>query len=171
MYPNVKNYPVFKQSPYKVPILSEIAEAGNDFYPLIIGVPKANSIVDLVHGAGITKRYTVQLAPGSLIVGTTGYSSQPSGFNYTIIDQGTKLATASRVHSSNLGSWNDPSYSPNNDTAVSGISYFTQPIIVVNPGLLSVEITNLATVSANLQLTLWCHIAINDINLGRIEVK
>lgn len=97
--------------------------------------------------------HTAQLSllPESYVVGFSGYSSEAAGFEVQIIDlrDGSKFFNQpqSWVNLCPQGSTNGISFP---------VQYMLRPRIVVEPGMLSVQLRNLAAASNTVQLVVWC---------------
>lgn len=108
----------------------------------------------------------VSVEPGSYITMIQGYCSNAAGFKFQIFDEGAKSYMYSRtwpIHYDVTGS----------EVATAGVVPFgpyilQSPMVILDPGLLTVEITNLAAMAANIQLLLCLAVPVTRSSLGQM---
>lgn len=116
----------------------------------------------------------VSVEPLSYIIAITGYSNQPEGFKIRIYDKGAKADIIDKqfIYSTMLAS--------NMQMLLGGTAYenvatgpylLTSPLIILNPGSLQIEITNLSVSDAMIQIMLSCAFPVTDRSINIKDIK
>jgi hypothetical protein len=154
------NWPATPAGRYYPSIMGSLAEVAMAHYvPRQLVLPNADNAT-LAANAQHETRLTV--APGTYLVGFSGYSQRTPGFEVQIIDlrDGSKMFSGPQM-STNLC----PSGSVEGITFP--VQYLPRPRIIVEPAMLGVQIHNLDTANTNeVQLVLWC-LEPEDPNVGQ----
>lgn len=129
---------------HQVDKLLDVARMLSDstsYIPKLVAVPPLD---ESAIGGRLSVEDQVHLEPGSLIVGFNGYSSQPEGFEFQIYDDGT------RTYLGKLKFIKDRLLAAFRQGRPNGQGLLPTPYVVV--GQLTVQITNLSSSTAQIQL-------------------
>lgn len=126
--------------------LRALALLGDNYRPELDVLPEDGQAL----GPGVLYEARIQLAPGSYLVGFTGSSSQAAGFQVQV-RQGSNELASSLINHANItgGASASPQglYNPQ--------FLLPKAAIITPPGVLSVQLWNLATVSNTIQLVVF----------------
>lgn len=113
----------------------------------------------------------IPVEAGSYIVGINGYSNQSEGFEFQIYDEGARtnlfgkklgkngITTAELVVPA-VGDFNLPCQ-----------NWLLSPLVILNPGQLNLQITNLSVNTAYIQVLLSIAVPIIGKSINQVEVK
>lgn len=141
-----------------------------DYFYMGVVVP-AGSFISIAGYQGYES--AVILPPETYIVSMSGYSSDPAGFMVAINDKGSKVQMMEKtfIHSSLvLGRESKDDGTIGFDEPF-GPFILPSPFCVLKPGQLQVQITNLATATANIQVLLGCAIPVSAQNIGMSQIS
>lgn len=143
----------------------------DNYYFLGVAFPTGTDILIPANGTFVGN---VSVEPLSYVTMITGFSDQPSGFKLRIYDKGAKADIIDRqfISSRNIASQMEgvfPGVTPA-DTPF-GPYMLISPFIVLNPGSLQIEITNLSLLAANIQILLGCAIPVTDRSINIKDIQ
>ncbi len=138
----------------------------------LVASPKG---ADVNIGPRLTFVENIPLEPFTYIVSLTVFSDQPEGFKLRIYDKGARADIIERqfIFHNIMGSIMEMQFSPA-PTPVDvpfGQHFFQSPIVVMPPGSLQVEITNLSPATAIIQIVLGCAVPVTDRSLNNVLVE
>jgi hypothetical protein len=105
----------------------------------------------------------------SVIISMTGFSSQAAGFKIQFYENGSRQLLFGRTYGT--GSTVLGSYASNSLDNPIGPAWLTSPLIVIPPGKLNGQVTNLASTSALIQVYLQVAVPITKETLSQNVTK
>ena len=141
----------------------------NDYYWMGVPVPTGTNInIPGYQGyeAGVS------VPPGSYIISLTGSSSDPAGFKFSLSDKGSKLQLTEKTFiQSNLILGNEfPVSGGLVEDNPFGPYLLKSPLVVMEPGQLQVQITNMAADTAIIQILIGIAVPVTAHNISVIQV-
>ena len=153
-------YNNFPDQDARMDLIREITDS-QQFFQQVVGCPSDT----IAFGARETRRINVSLEPRSFVTEIRATSTNNAGFMFSIYDVGGKisLSTSAYMLNSHWGAYEvDPEAEEN------GLAIPSPPLVVITPGIWTVIITNLATVSANIQLAIKLAVPLNRASGGNV---
>lgn len=141
-----------------------------DYFWRVISVPKSDS---MNIGAFQGFESGIILPPETYIVSLSGYSSDAAGFMFAISDKGSKVQMMEKafIHSSVILGRESKEDGTIGFDEPFGPFLIPSPFCVLKPGQLQIQITNLASVAANIQVTLGCAVPVTAQNIGVVAIS
>jgi hypothetical protein len=129
-----------------------------EFEPLLLAVPAAGESLP----ASGTTEYRVSVPTGSYLYAYSTWSAASEGANVQIVDLGTRARCSSQPVFTGVmgkGSWPvsaQPTDASGVSLAIDGVQcLLPKPRLILEPGLLSVQVRNRAATAQQVQIVLW----------------
>ena len=109
----------------------------------------------------------LSVLPGSYLTMITGYTNEPLGFQLQIFDEGAESYLYNGLFGKDgavVGQMVAPAGAPAGFPF--GPFIFPSPVVVLPPGRLNVEVTNLGIVQRRIQILIHCAIPISNVSFG-----
>jgi hypothetical protein len=113
---------------------------------------------------------SLQVEPGSLLIHVGGFSDNAAGFKLQIFERGAKQYLFHRTFCFNTLVAPDMR-DPTGTSLPFGPFFLSSPVAILHPGELTLEITNLATVQATIQVLLGIAVLISDLSVNAHQMK
>lgn len=158
----------------------EMVESGQYYY---YGVPFP-SAGDISIAAGVTFGGVITVPPLSYLLGLTSEAFSFGGgvftygaFKFRIFDKGAKMDSMinsqfvkSRLVSGRIHQVPGLSNYPPKSNPVNGIYFLETPMVVLKPGSLQIEVTNLSTSTQYIQMLMGFAVPVNAQSVGNVHV-
>jgi len=140
-------FPQFRHGYYGTVVREAAAALPPAFVPRLYPVPRQGGTLS----AGVPFQEKVRVPHGSYLIGFTGSSNQAAGFQLQLraVASGEELCSEQIKHANLTGGTGA------SRGAYNILHVLPRPWIIVQPAELIVELFNLATSAATLQLVLW----------------
>lgn len=123
--------------------------------------------------AGLTFEGLISLPAHSIVISMSGFSTDAAGFKFQLYENGSKQNLFGRTYardSSTLGSYDNLDGTITINTPM-GPAWLTDPLIIMPPGRLVGQVTNMATVTATIQIYLQVAVPITRETLSQTVSK